>query len=98
MHMEDLAWQYPVEPVDLAAALFCEAVAKWIGKPELDLSSFAKMRARTNLGLTCENTIFSRATTIPTTKEFPGRPSSAPMYFGVDIFLDLGPGMFPLRR
>ncbi|KAH6913587.1 hypothetical protein BKA70DRAFT_1096335 [Coprinopsis sp. MPI-PUGE-AT-0042] len=34
-HMEDLAWQYPAEPVERAAVRFCEAVAKWRGKPEL---------------------------------------------------------------
>ncbi|KAI0034740.1 hypothetical protein K488DRAFT_83692 [Vararia minispora EC-137] len=35
-HMEDLAWQYPAEPVERAALRFCEAVAKWRGKPELE--------------------------------------------------------------
>ncbi|KAA1477158.1 hypothetical protein DENSPDRAFT_741158, partial [Dentipellis sp. KUC8613] len=35
-HMEDLAWQYPAEPVERAAVRFCEAVAKWRGKPELE--------------------------------------------------------------
>jgi len=34
--MEDLAWQYPAEPVERAALRFCEAVAKWRGKPELE--------------------------------------------------------------
>ncbi|KAF8626928.1 hypothetical protein AX17_006429 [Amanita inopinata Kibby_2008] len=36
MHMEDLAWQYPAEPVERAAVRFCEAIAKWRGKPELE--------------------------------------------------------------
>lgn len=35
-HMEDLAWSYPAEPVERAAIRFCEAVAKWRGKPELE--------------------------------------------------------------
>ncbi|KIY43849.1 hypothetical protein FISHEDRAFT_77775 [Fistulina hepatica ATCC 64428] len=35
-HMEDLAWQYPAEPVERAAVRFCESVAKWRGKPELE--------------------------------------------------------------
>ncbi|RDB25706.1 hypothetical protein Hypma_006891 [Hypsizygus marmoreus] len=35
-HMEDLAWQFPAEPVERAAVRFCEAIAKWRGKPELE--------------------------------------------------------------
>ncbi|KAJ3919917.1 hypothetical protein F5877DRAFT_66161 [Lentinula edodes] len=35
-HMEDLAWTYPAEPVERAAVRFCEAVAGWRGKPELE--------------------------------------------------------------
>ncbi|KAG2061116.1 hypothetical protein BDR06DRAFT_947661 [Suillus hirtellus] len=35
-HMEDLAWHYPAEPVERAALRFCEAIAKWRGKPELE--------------------------------------------------------------
>ncbi|KAF9001530.1 hypothetical protein BDQ17DRAFT_1426489 [Cyathus striatus] len=35
-HMEDLAWSYPAEPVERAAVRFCEAIAKWRGKPELE--------------------------------------------------------------
>lgn len=34
-HMEDLAWRYPAEPVERAALRFCEALARWRGKPEL---------------------------------------------------------------
>ncbi|KAG5646135.1 hypothetical protein DXG03_004374 [Asterophora parasitica] len=46
-HMEDLAWQYPAEPIERAAVRFCEAISKWRGKPELEtvgtihFSSFA---------------------------------------------------------
>ncbi|KAH9942740.1 hypothetical protein B0H21DRAFT_696102 [Amylocystis lapponica] len=35
-HMEDLAWQFPAEVVERAAVRFCEAVARWRGKPELE--------------------------------------------------------------
>ena len=38
--MEDLAWHYPAEPVERAAVRFCEAVARWRGKPELETVSF----------------------------------------------------------
>jgi hypothetical protein len=38
-HMEDLAWHYPAEPVERAAVRWCEAVAKWRGKPELETVS-----------------------------------------------------------
>lgn len=34
--MEDLAWHYPAEPIERAAVRYCEAVAKWRGKPELE--------------------------------------------------------------
>ncbi|KAI9439694.1 hypothetical protein H4582DRAFT_1942296 [Lactarius indigo] len=35
-HMDDLAWRYPAEPVERAALRFCEALARWRGKPELE--------------------------------------------------------------
>ncbi|KAH9025522.1 hypothetical protein EDB85DRAFT_2092808 [Lactarius pseudohatsudake] len=35
-HMEDLARRYPAEPVERAALRFCEALARWRGKPELE--------------------------------------------------------------
>ena len=35
-HMEDLAWQFPAESVERAAVRFCEAIARWRGKPELE--------------------------------------------------------------
>ncbi|KAJ3536068.1 hypothetical protein NMY22_g6198 [Coprinellus aureogranulatus] len=34
--MEDLAWRFPAEPIERAAVRFCEAIAKWRGKPELE--------------------------------------------------------------
>jgi hypothetical protein len=39
--MEDLAWQYPAEPIERSAVRFCEAVAKWRGKPELETVSLS---------------------------------------------------------
>ncbi|KAJ8516628.1 hypothetical protein ONZ45_g6099 [Pleurotus djamor] len=38
-HMEDLAWQFPAEPVERAAVRFCEAISRWRGKPELETYS-----------------------------------------------------------
>ena len=35
-HLEDLTWQYPVEPVERTSLRFCEALAQWRGKPELE--------------------------------------------------------------
>ena len=37
--MEDLAWRHPTEPVERAALRFCEAIARWRGKPELETVS-----------------------------------------------------------
>ena len=48
-HMEDLAWQYPAEPVERAAARFCEAIAKWRGKPELETVSYNSVCQPVNL-------------------------------------------------
>ena len=38
-HMKNLAWQYPAEPVERSAVRFCEAIARWRGKPELETVS-----------------------------------------------------------
>lgn len=38
--MEDLAWQFPAEAVERAAVRFCEAIARWRGKPELETVCF----------------------------------------------------------
>lgn len=35
-HLDDLAHKYPSQPVDRSLLKFCEAVAKWRGKPELE--------------------------------------------------------------
>lgn len=44
--MEDLAWQYPAEAVERAACRFCEAVARWRGKPELETVSEPNISAK----------------------------------------------------
>lgn len=35
-HLDDLAHKYPSQPIDRTLLKFCEAVAKWRGKPELE--------------------------------------------------------------
>ena len=35
-HLEDLTCQYPVKPVERTSLRFCEALAQWRGKPELE--------------------------------------------------------------
>ncbi|KAF8492569.1 hypothetical protein F5888DRAFT_891332 [Russula emetica] len=35
-HLEDLTCRYPVEPVERTSLRFCEALAQWRGKPELE--------------------------------------------------------------
>ena len=45
-HMEDLAWQFPAEAVERAAVRFCEAVARWRGKPELETVRISAPAAR----------------------------------------------------
>jgi hypothetical protein len=38
-HLAQFSDAYPAEPVERAALRFCEAVAKWRGKPELETVS-----------------------------------------------------------
>ncbi|KDQ53144.1 hypothetical protein JAAARDRAFT_162017 [Jaapia argillacea MUCL 33604] len=45
-HLEDLASRYPSEPVERAALRYYEAVAKWRGKPELEVSKTRPPRAQ----------------------------------------------------
>ena len=35
-HFEDLAYKFPAEPIERAVIRFCEAIASWRGKPELE--------------------------------------------------------------
>ncbi|KAI6122212.1 hypothetical protein EDD16DRAFT_1705319 [Pisolithus croceorrhizus] len=70
-HMEDLAWHYPAEPVERAALRFCEAVAKWRGKPELEsYKKNPKEQASQGAGnMTMESFVHSNPTS-PTTTSF----------------------------
>ncbi|KAH9976485.1 hypothetical protein BJV74DRAFT_862093 [Russula compacta] len=38
-HLVNLTWLYPAEPVERAALRYCEALARWRGKPELETRS-----------------------------------------------------------
>ncbi|KAK0194036.1 hypothetical protein F5146DRAFT_1033940 [Armillaria mellea] len=69
-HMEDLAWQYPAEPVERAAVRFCEAIAKWRGKPELE--TYKKKSASGN-GSSSAMTIESLVHSSPSTSRDPLR-------------------------
>lgn len=59
-HMEDLAWQYPAEPVERAAVRFCEAVAKWRGKPELETKP--NFSGDAGIGMSIESLVHSNPT------------------------------------
>ncbi|KAH7884802.1 hypothetical protein F5I97DRAFT_1929631 [Phlebopus sp. FC_14] len=71
-HMEDLAWHYPAEPVERAALRFCEAIAKWRGKPELE--TYKKKKEPAIAGMTIESLVHSNPTS-PTTGTFPTQPT-----------------------
>ncbi|KAH0833494.1 hypothetical protein J3R83DRAFT_12619 [Lanmaoa asiatica] len=72
-HMEDLAWHYPAEPVERAAVRFCEAVAKWRGKPELE--TFKKRpKDPATPAMTIESLVHSNPTS-PTSGVFSTPPS-----------------------
>lgn len=43
-HLTGLSEKYPAEPVERAALRFCEAVAKWRGKPELEMYKISNAR------------------------------------------------------
>ncbi|KAG8922123.1 hypothetical protein FRC01_014449 [Tulasnella sp. 417] len=61
-HLDDLARKYPSQPVDRSLLKFCEAVAKWRGKPELEtykdrpLDAAASPAAAGNSGLSTSAT------------------------------------------
>jgi hypothetical protein len=67
-HMEDLAWHYPVEPVERIALRFCEAVAKWRGKPELETY---KKKPRVSTIITMESLVHSNPTSPVTSSRAP---------------------------
>ncbi|KAK0469520.1 uncharacterized protein EV420DRAFT_1633943 [Desarmillaria tabescens] len=70
-HMEDLAWQYPAEPVERAAVRFCEAIAKWRGKPELE--TYKKKSSASSNGsssaMTIESLVHSNPVSPPTSRD-----------------------------
>ncbi|KAG9316122.1 hypothetical protein JVU11DRAFT_3797 [Chiua virens] len=68
-HMEDLAWHYPAEPVERAAVRFCEAVAKWRGKPELETYKKRSKEPATP-PMTIESLVHSNPTS-PTSGDLP---------------------------
>ncbi|KAF9238552.1 hypothetical protein BU15DRAFT_47614 [Melanogaster broomeanus] len=80
-HMEDLAWHYPAEPVERAAVRFCEAIARWRGKPELEthlklpcVQYKKKPKEPATPGMSIESLVHSNPTS-PTTGAFPVQPS-----------------------
>ncbi|KAH7920237.1 hypothetical protein BV22DRAFT_1040074 [Leucogyrophana mollusca] len=77
-HMEDLAWHYPAEPVERAAMRFCEAIAKWRGKPELETYKKKPKDLATPGGssMTIESLVHSNPTS-PTSGAFLVQDSSA---------------------
>ncbi|KAF9056832.1 hypothetical protein BDP27DRAFT_1433491 [Rhodocollybia butyracea] len=92
-HMEDLAWRYPAEPMERAAARFCEAIASWRGKPELEgykkrppktwpsTSSPNGTRASFSIPMTMESLVHSNpvSPTIPTiSRSQPQVPPQSP--------------------
>ncbi|KAG8937235.1 hypothetical protein FRC02_000004 [Tulasnella sp. 418] len=48
-HLEDLSRKYPAEPIERAALRFCEAVANWRGRPELESTLQYKARGSSPL-------------------------------------------------
>ncbi|KAG1737122.1 uncharacterized protein EDB91DRAFT_1141138 [Suillus paluster] len=75
-HMEDLAWHYPAEPVERAALRFCEAIAKWRGKPELETYTKKQSNDVTASGssMTIETLVHSNPTS-PTMEGYSVQPS-----------------------
>ena len=90
-HMEDLGWQYPAEPIERAAVRFCEAIAKWRGKPELVTvrmvscidnlaSSFSSsLQSKRNLPMPSQMNNSSTMTIESLVHSNPTSPSNAPV-------------------
>ena len=70
--MEDLAWRFPAEPIERAAVRFCEAIAKWRGKPELESVSFSGLVCR--LAHIYPNLQYKKRGLTNTYNESPGLP------------------------
>jgi hypothetical protein len=77
-HMEDLAWNYPAEPVERAAVRWCEAVAKWRGKPELETYKRKPPQQSTTTPMSSTITIDSLVHSNPTSPTTPALPSPKP--------------------
>lgn len=73
-HMEDLAWHYPSEPVERAALRFCEAIAKWRGKPELETYKKKPPKDVGGSSMTIETLVHSNPTS-PTMGGYSVQPS-----------------------
>ncbi|KAG6841486.1 hypothetical protein C0991_010674 [Blastosporella zonata] len=95
-HMEDLAWQYPAEPVERAAVRFCEAIARWRGKPELETykkptqTSYGYSQNPPGTSLSMESLVHSNPPTpimahtntrVPSRPRRPRRKPSIDVYF-----------------
>ncbi|KAF5389070.1 hypothetical protein D9757_004997 [Collybiopsis confluens] len=83
-HMEDLAWQYPAEPMERAATRFLEAVAGWRGKPELESPQYKKKPPRTWPSASSLNgTIGSSAPPIPLESLVHSNPTTPTMTYSI---------------
>lgn len=76
-HMEDLAWHYPAEPVERAALRFCEAIAKWRGKPELETYKKKPPKDVGVSSMTIETLVHSNPTS-PTIAGYSVQPPRSP--------------------
>lgn len=78
-HMEDLAWHYPAEPVERAAVRWCEAVAKWRGKPGLE-NRKPQQSAAMSIGsvMTMESFVHSNPTSPTAPPIAPSQPPFIP--------------------
>ncbi|KAJ3563820.1 hypothetical protein NP233_g8690 [Leucocoprinus birnbaumii] len=72
-HMEDLAWSYPAEPVERSAVRFCEAVAKWRGKPELETY---KKKSPSSPGISIDSLVHSNPSSPSLSNVTTGTPYS----------------------
>ncbi|KAG6337098.1 hypothetical protein ID866_1972 [Astraeus odoratus] len=100
-HMEDLAWHYPAEPVERSAVRFCEAVAKWRGKPELETYK-KKTKDQAPLGVAnmpMESFVRSNPTS-PTTGNFVVQPNvpSLPQRPSIEKYFIIPEALTPGRN
>lgn len=101
-HMQDLAWSYPAEPLECAVVRFCEAVARWRGKPELESVSRSSFHSSA-----CFICLHSTRRNLPRLLECRSTPlytrlhqflAFPPWPRPLTILLLLVPFWFPLRR